>query len=205
MQSGVSLLNLPAASLLVPVVETRPRFVQALETPTVRAILLRHCNVFEFTTLAERAHRSGYALYVNMDHIDGIHADRAGLRYLAERLSIRGIVSSHPRVVALAHDMGLEAIQRIFAVDSTGLEMALESVEVADVDMLDIAPAHAVPYVLPLLRPTLTLPYMASGLLYGAEQLRAVLACGVRALAVTRLDQWIAILNARRPSAETRS
>ncbi len=203
MQSGVSLLNLPASSVLVPVVETRPRFVQALETPTVRAILLRHCNLFEFKALVERAHRNGYALYVNMDHIDGVNADYAGLRHLATHFHIRGVISSHPRVMVLAHELGLEAIQRIFAVDSTGLEMALESVDRAVVDMLDFTPAHVVPYIMPALRPTLDLPYMASGLLYGANQLRAVLASGVRAVAVTRLDQWLPVLSACSSSAET--
>src|ERR1700742_1182513 len=101
-QTGMSLLNLPAQQRLVPVVETRAQFIQALETSAVRAMLLHHCNVFEFSTLLERANRAGYAAYVNMDHIDGIYADEAGLRYLAQRLHVRGIVSSHPKTLTSA-------------------------------------------------------------------------------------------------------
>jgi glycerol uptake operon antiterminator len=189
-QSSVSLLHLPVQNALVPVVETRIQFVQALETSHVRAILLRHCNLFEFAALVERAHRCGCPVYVNMDHIDGIHADAAGLRYIAEHLHVTGIVSNHPKVLSIGKQFGLETIQRIFAVDSTGLEMALESVDTAFVDMLDFSPALAVPYIIPQLKPSLPLPYMASGLLYTAEQLQAVLHAGARAIFVTHLNLW---------------
>ena len=190
-QSSRSLLNLPAQNRVVPVVETRVQFVQALEVSQVRAMLLRHCNLFEFTALLENAHRCGCSVYVNVDHIDGIHADAAGLRYIAERLHVTGIMSNHPKVLSTGKQFGLETIQRIFAVDSTGLEMALESVDTAFVDILDFSPALVVPYVIPQLQSSFPLPFMASGLLYTAEQLQAVLRTGVHAVAVTRPELWM--------------
>jgi len=189
-QSSVSLLDLPVQNVLVPVVETRVQFIQVLEMSAVRAMLLHHCNLFEFSALLERASRSGYATYINMDHIDGIYADTAGFRYLAEHLHIKGVVSSHPKALATAKQAGLETIQRIFAVDSTGLLMALESVDTDNVDMLDFSPARVVPYIMPRLQSCLPLPYMASGLLHTADQLQSVLRSGVRAVAVNHLDRW---------------
>jgi glycerol uptake operon antiterminator len=189
-QSSVSLLNLPARNAIVPVVETRVQFVQAMESPLVKTILLRHCNIFEFSALLESAQRLGCSVYVNMDHIDGVHSDAAGLRYMAEQLRVTGIVSNHPKILALGKQFRLETIQRIFAVDSTGLEMALESVDVASVDMLDFSPALVIPYIISDIQPYLPLPYMASGLVYTSEQLRAILRTGVRAIAVTRSELW---------------
>ncbi|HLJ34348.1 MAG TPA: glycerol-3-phosphate responsive antiterminator [Ktedonobacteraceae bacterium] len=190
-QSSRSLLNLPAQNRVIPVVETRVQFVQALEVSQVRAMLLRHCNLFEFTALLESAHRCGCSVYVNVDHIDGIHADNAGLRYIAERLHVTGIASNHPKILSIGKQFGLETIQRIFAVDSTGLEMALESVDTAYIDILDFSPALVVPYVIPQLESLFPLPFMASGLLYTADQLQAVLRTGVRAVAVTRSELWM--------------
>lgn len=190
-QSSRSLLNLPTQNRVVPVVETRVQFVQALEVSQVRAMLLRHCNLFEFTALLESAHRCGCSVYVNVDHIDGIHADNAGLRYIAERLQVTGIASNHPKILSIGKQFGLETIQRIFAVDSTGLEMALESVDTAYVDILDFSPALVVPYLIPQLKSSFPLPFMASGLLYTADQLQAVLRTGVRAVAVTRSELWM--------------
>src|SRR5579864_3870060 len=189
-QSSRSLLNLPAQNRVIPVVETRVQFVQALEVSQVRAMLLRHCNLFEFTALLESAHRCGCSVYVNVDHIDGIHADNAGLRYIAERLHVTGIASNHPKILSIGKQFGLETIQRIFAVDSTGLEMALESVDSKHVDLLDISPALVIPYVVPYLETPLPLPFIASGLIQTSQQLQAVLRAGALAVTVTRSELW---------------
>ena len=189
--SGVSLLNLPVQHALVPVVETRIQCVQALDMPVVRAMVLQHCNIFEFADLTGRASRSGLAVYINMDHIDGIYADDAGFRYLAEHLHVKGVVSSHPKALATAKQAGLETIQRIFALDSTGLHMSLASVDSNCVDMLDFAPARVVPHIMPRLRACLSVPYMASGLLHTAAQLQEILSSGVQAVAVTHLERWV--------------
>jgi len=76
-------------------------------------------------------------------------------------------------------------------VDSTGLEMALESVDTAYVDILDFSPALVVPYMIPQLKSSFPLPFMASGLLYTPEQIEAVLHTGACAVAVTRPELWM--------------
>src|SRR5207248_11282570 len=122
------------------------QFAPVLDISRRNAVVLRHCNLFEFTNLLRNAHRRALSVYVNIDHIDGIRADSAGLRYLAEQLHVTGIISNHPRILSSGKSFGLETIQRIFAVDSTGLEMALETVDKACVDLLDVSPALDIPY-----------------------------------------------------------
>jgi glycerol uptake operon antiterminator len=146
--------------------------------------------VFELKTLLKQAFQRGMAVYVNVDHIDGIHPDAAGLHYLHSQFSIAGVVSNHPRTLALAKSFELETIQRIFAVDSTGLEMALDSVDPLHVDVLDISPALVVPYVVPRLVLPLPLPFIASGLISTAQQVQAVLDAGAVGVAVTRRELW---------------
>src|SRR5690348_12711518 len=140
-QSNRSLLYILSQCKTIPLIENRQQFSQVLNAPRTGSILMRHCNLFDFTALFHEAQRRKLAVYVNIDHIDGIHADSAGLRYLAEQMHVAGIVSNHPRNLALARNYKLETIQRIFAVDSTGLEMALETVDAEYVDVLDISPA----------------------------------------------------------------
>ncbi|HET9919513.1 MAG TPA: glycerol-3-phosphate responsive antiterminator [Ktedonobacteraceae bacterium] len=185
-----SLLSLPAKCRVIPVVESRVQFVQAMDTARVGAVLLRYCNLFEFPSILDRAHRRGLAVYVNVDHIDGIHPDSAGLRYLAEQLRITGIISNHPRVLAQGKDFGLETILRIFAVDSTGLELALDSVDRDSVDILDVSPALVIPHSIPTLATPLPLPFMGSGLIYTSKQVQAVLDTGALGVAVSRPELW---------------
>src|SRR5947209_5181340 len=99
--SSRSLLTTPLQCKSIPMVESRIQFLQALDAPHTSSILLRHCNIFELTSLLHDAQRREVSIYVNIDHIDGIHADFAGLSYLAEHMHITGIVSNHPRTLAL--------------------------------------------------------------------------------------------------------
>ncbi len=185
-----SLLDLTAQCKTIPVIENRVQFVHAFDASQVSAIILRHCNLFEFATLFERARRSGLSIYVNIDHIEGIHADSAGLRYLADHLHVVGVISNNPRTLSLGKQFGLETIQRIFAVDSTGLETALESVDTQHVDLLDISPALVIPYVVPYLETPLPLPFIASGLIQTSQQVQAILRAGALAVTVTRSELW---------------
>lgn len=187
---GSSLLHLPVQCKTIPVIEQRALFIRALETPHIRAVFLRHCNLFEFVGLLDHAYKHHIATYVNIDHIDGIHADTSGLRYLAERMHITGIISNHPRILAIGKDFGLEAIQRIFALDSTGLETALSSIELNTVDILDISPALVVPHITDRLQTPLPRPFIASGLILTTEQMHAVLHAGAIAVVVAREQLW---------------
>jgi glycerol uptake operon antiterminator len=185
-----SLLNLPTQCKTIPAIENRAQLLRAFDTAQISAVLLRHCNLFELAGLLERAYRHKIATYVNVDSIDGIHADNAGLRYLAERLAVTGVLSNSPRVLSIAKGFGLETIQRIFALDSTGLEATLESVDVTYVDLLDISPALVVPHIMPQLRLLLPRPFIASGLIQTAEHIQTILSAGACGVVVARIDLW---------------
>jgi len=189
-RSSRSLLDLPARCQVLPLIENRVQFAHAFDAPQVSAVILRHCNLFEFQTLLERAYQRGLSVYVNIDHIEGIHADSAGLNYLAHHFHVVGIISSNPRTLSLGKQSGLETIQRIFAMDSTGLETAIESIDRQFVDLLEISPALVLPYVIPFLDTPLPLPFTASGLIYTDQQIQAVLQCGALAVMVTRRELW---------------
>lgn len=189
-QSCRSLTVLQLQYKVIPVVENRVQFAQVLEHSRSKVILLRHCNVFDFITLMDVAWQREYTVFVNVDHMDGIYPDAAGLSYLTTHLHITGIVSNHPKILSLGKSCGLETIQRIFAVDSTGLESAVEAVDTRCVDLLDISPALVIPSLpIDLLR-WLPLPFIGSGLISSARQVEAVIRAGASAVTVMRPELW---------------
>lgn len=188
-RSTRSLLSVSARQKTIPVIENRMLFLRALDASQITTVLLRHCNLFELRPMLDHAFEREVAVYVNVDHIDGIHPDTAGLRYLAHQLHITGIVSSNPRILAQSKSFDLETIQRIFAVDSTGLEAALESVDSHQVDLLDISPALVIPYVVS--QTPLPLPFIGSGLISTFQQVQAVLRAGALHVAVARPELWM--------------
>ena len=187
-RSTRSLLNLPARQKTIPVIENRVQFSLALNSADVTVIFLRHCNPLDFRTLLENAHERELAVYVNMDHINGIAPDAAGFRYLATQLHIKGVVSSHGKILAQAKSFDLQTVQRIFAVDSTGLEVALESVDDQQVDLLAISPALVIPYAISQM--SLHLPFIGSGFISTPQQVQMVLRAGAIGVTVSRPELW---------------
>lgn len=190
-----SLLNLSAQCTtkqrIIPLIESRAQLVRLLDSRHEGAFLLRHCNLFEIAGLLERAQQRGLTTYISVDHIDGIHADSAGLQYLAHQMHVIGVVSSHPRTLSLAKEYGLETIQRIFALDSTGSEAALASVDVEVVDLLDISPALVVPHLIAQRQVSFVRPFIASGLIHTPQQMHALLGTGAAGVVVARDDLWL--------------
>ncbi len=189
-QTSRPLLHSMTRYKVIPVIESRVQFSQVLEQPQGRALLLRHCSLFDLSSQLASAYRGGYSIYVNVDHIEGIHPDVAGLQYLAEHLHITGIVSSHPKILLLGKQFGLQTIQRIFTVDSTGLEAALDSIDTRYTDILDIAPALVIPYLIPYLTSTLPLPFIGSGMIATSQQVQRVLRAGASGVASSRPELW---------------
>ena len=189
-QSSRSLLNQMTRTKVIPVAESRAQLAQVLEHTRGRAVLLRHCNLFDCAPLLDNAQRRGYTFYVNVDHIDGINADVAGLQYLAEHLNISGIISNNPKVLVWGKNAGLETIQRIFAVDSTGLETALETVDLRTVDLLDISPALVIPHIISQLATRPSLPFIGSGLITAQGQIQMILKSGAIGVTAVRPELW---------------
>jgi glycerol uptake operon antiterminator len=176
-RSNISLLKSSSQCKIIPIVESRVQFTQVLDSSQINSILLRHCNLFDLTNLLNEAHKRAFSVFVYIDHIDGIHADFAGLRYLAESLHVTGIVSNHPRTLSLGKDYGLE--------------VALESVDTHCVDLLDISPGLVTTYIAAHTMALLPLPFIASGLIHTPQQVRAVLQTGALGVAVSRPELWL--------------
>ena len=181
-----SMVELLARHKVIPVVANRVQLQQVLKTSACKVVLLRHCNLLELAPLLLQARQRQYALYVNIDHIEGIHADAAGLHYLANSLGIAGILSANPKILVVGKTQGLETVLHIFAADSTGLESALEAFDPAYIDLLDVSPALAIPHITPSLTHILPQPFIGSGLISTSEQVQAVLNAGAIGVALAQ-------------------
>src|SRR5579884_2741213 len=140
-QTKRSLVEALSRNKVIPVVENRTQLLTALTMPGHAVIFIRHCDLFDLKPLCQQAVHQGYALYVNVDHINGIHPDAAGLQYLSEHFHITGIISANLKVLTAGKTLGLQTILQIFAADSTGLSSAIEMINPTAVDFFNVSPA----------------------------------------------------------------
>jgi glycerol uptake operon antiterminator len=189
-QSTGSMNDLLSPGKVIPVVENRNQLLMALKVAGGKMVMLRHCDLLDLAPMLQQAYQHGYALYVYTDHMEGVLPDSAGLRYLREHQHIVGVASANSKVLALGKSQGLSTILRIFAVDSTGLESSLESIDEQNTDMLDVSPALVVPAISAYLADRVSLPFIVSGLVSTRRQVRAALSAGAAGVVTAQADLW---------------
>jgi Glycerol-3-phosphate responsive antiterminator (mRNA-binding) len=181
--------DLFSLSQVVPLIDSYTQFASLLkQSGSAGMLMLYRCNVLELGLLSDQAQRKGYSVYVNIDHISGVHADPAGIRYLIDTVHVAGIESTNVKVLALAKVAQLATVLHVYAADSTGLASALDAADPQIVDLLDISPALAIPYIYPPLSHALPLPFIGSGLISTATQVQSILGAGALGVLVAQTD-----------------
>lgn len=189
-QTKHSLREALSRNKVIPVVENRAQFLTALTMSAHHVLFLRNCDLFDLKALCQQAAQQGYLLYVNVDRMNGIHPDAAGLHYLVEHLHITGITSTNLKTLTLASTLGLSTMLHIFAADSTGLESAIEMGDVTGVDLFNVSPALVVPFIAETLTTLLSRPFIASGLISTRRQIQAVVQTGALGVVVPQPELW---------------
>ena len=80
-------------------------------------------------------------------------------------------------------------MKHIQAMAFAGLEVALESVDEQQIDLLAISPALVIPYAVAQM--PLHLPFIGSGFISTAQQVQRVLRAGAIGVTVTRPELWM--------------
>ena len=155
-----------------------------------RQVLLERGSLLALVGPLASAARQGIAVFVNLDAVEGLAPDSAALNFLATDLGFSGVISVKPHALRDASRFRLRTIQRIHAIDSTGLETGLSSLVSPAPYAIAIAPAVAVPQVISTIRATTGTPVWGTGFITSVAQGHAVLAAGASVISSSRAEVW---------------
>ena len=155
-----------------------------------RQVLLERGSLLALVGPLASAARQGIAVFVNLDAVEGLAPDSAALNFLATDLGFSGVISVKPHALRDASRFRLRTIQRIHAIDSTGLETGLSSLVSPAPYAIAIAPAVAVPQVISTIRATTGTPVWGTGFITSIAQGREVLAAGASVISSSRAEVW---------------
>jgi glycerol-3-phosphate responsive antiterminator len=174
---------------MLPAVRDSNTLHQALDLG-YRQLLVERGSVLAMVGPLASAARQGVAIFVNLDAVEGLAADSAALAFLATDLGFSGVLSVKPHLLHDASRFRLRTIQRIHALDSTGLETGLNSVGHPAPYAIAIAPAVAIPQVMPMIRDSTNVPVWGTGFITTMDQAAAVLAAGADVVSRAELKLW---------------
>jgi len=106
--------------VMLPAVRDGASLNQALDLG-FRQVLLERGSLLSIVGPLAGAARRGVAIFVNLDAVEGLAPDSAALAFLATDLGFSGVLSVKPHLLQDASRFRLRTIQRIHALDSTGL------------------------------------------------------------------------------------
>ena len=144
----------------------------------------------DLLTVAEKvaqAHARDKLLLIHMDLAEGIGKDRTGIRYLAS-CGVDGIISTKGQLIRQAKEQGLFAVQRFFAVDSSGAESIGEMIRSTNPDIVEIMPGVALKVIKQYAEGKI--PVITGGLLQTKTEVTDALGAGAIAVTVGSPKLW---------------
>lgn len=139
--------------------------------------------------LVAGARRAGKPVFVHLDFIEGIAADKSGIRYIAEKIRPSGVISTRHHLIAAARERGLKAVQRLFLIDSTAVDKGLKAIRSTAPDAVEVMPG-LMPKVIAEIVEKTSIPVIAGGLIREEEEVRSALRAGAVAVSVGDPRLW---------------
>lgn len=174
---------------MLPVIRDGASLHQALDLG-YRQVLMERGSLLAIVGPLAAAARQGIAIFVNLDAVEGLAPDSAALAFLATDLGFSGVMSVKSHLLRDASRFRLRTVQRIHAIDSTGLETGLSGIVSPSPYAIAIAPGVAVPQVMRAIRAITSVPVWGTGFITSLDQANEVLAAGAAVVTSARVEVW---------------
>jgi glycerol uptake operon antiterminator len=174
---------------MLPVIRDGASLHHALDLG-YRQVLMERGSLLAIVGPLAAAARQGIAIFVNLDAVEGLAPDSAALAFLATDLGFSGVMSVKSHLLRDASRFRLRTVQRIHAIDSTGLETGLSGIVAPSPYAIAIAPGVAVPRVMAAIRAVTSVPVWGTGFITSVEQANEVLDAGADVVSSARGEVW---------------
>lgn len=78
--------------------------------------------------------------FIHIDLIKGMSTDEYAAEYIIQKYKVEGIVSTKPKIIKRANQLGVKTILRTFIIDSNALKKSYELIHSADSDYVEVLP-----------------------------------------------------------------
>jgi glycerol uptake operon antiterminator len=155
----------------------------------VNIIFLLVGNIFNLKELVDRIKSANKQVFIHMEFMEGIAADRSGVAYVAQYIKPTGIISTKSNLIRGAKESGLMAIQRIFLIDRSAVDRGIKAAEQSRPDAIEVMPG-IMPRVIREMTDMTSLPIIAGGLVATHEEIEGALEAGALAVSSGKNDLW---------------
>ena len=162
------------------------KWESALQSP-VQVLFYLSANLLSVKERIAQAHAAGKFVMVHIDLAEGIGKDSSGIMYLTN-CGADGIISTRANMIRQAKNHGLIAIQRVFALDSKGMDSIDEMIRNSNPHLIEIMPGVVEKAILRY--SSGKIPVIAGGLIETKAEVTSALRCGAIAASTGMKELW---------------
>ena len=165
---------------------------EALDTALLsdcKVIFLLSSDISSVQEIVSKCHKYNKIIFLHFDMINGFGKDEAAVKYIKETFKPDGIISIKSNVIRWAYKYDLQAIFRIFLVDSQSVDSAINNITHNKIENIEIMPG-IMPSVIKKLVNDCPANYIAGGLISEKAQVEAILKSGAIACSTSKQDLW---------------
>lgn len=175
-------------SSVIAAVKTNDALQRAIDSRCKMIFLLcgTICNISDLT---EKAVEAGKDVYVHIDLTTGLAGKEVAVDYIKENTLAKGIISTRPNLIKRARTIGLDAVLRVFLLDSMALAHVNKQLLMSDACMLEVLPG-IIPKIINKVSCSCSIPIIAGGLIADQEDIDNALAAGAKMVSTSWENAW---------------
>lgn len=154
-----------------------------------RVIFLLYGSIINLPQIVSRIHAKRKLAIVHLDLIEGLSPQEVSVDFIKKNANADGLISTRPKLIQRASELGLPSILRFFLIDSLYLHNIKKSMERGKPDMVEILPGLATGLIEEV-KTTTSLPVIAGGLIRTEEDYIKAMEAGAVAVSTSARDLW---------------
>lgn len=147
-------------------------------------------EVSALRSITDRIRAAGGLGLLHLDLLDGLGKDEAAVRFLAREIGAAGIVSTRANLIRKAKAEGMQAVQRIFLLDSASIETGVKMSQQSGCDAVEVMPGLVYPELAHRLESAFPVPIIAGGLITERVQVERILKAGAIGVSTGQQTLW---------------
>lgn len=152
-------------------------------------VFMLSANINDLGAYMKELKKHEKRVFLHIDLINGLRADKEGLRYLKEAVAPFGIISTKVSIIRQAAQLGLKTVFRIFMVDTLAYDTGLSSINACQPDYVEVMPG-VVFDVIRQAKGSIGVPIIAGGMIKTIEEAGKALDSGATAISSTNHKIW---------------
>ncbi|MCZ8522096.1 MULTISPECIES: glycerol-3-phosphate responsive antiterminator [Paenibacillus] len=165
---------------ILPAAKTMKQFERMLDSSYEYGVFL-DTHVGQLKSIYALARSHGKKMFLHADLIQGLKSDEYAAEYLCQDIKPYGLISTKTSVILKAKQKGIQAIQRIFLLDTIALEKSFTLLEKTKPDYIEVLPG-GMPSIIAEVQQRSGIPIFAGGLIRTVDDVERALEAGATAV-----------------------